>query len=205
MKSSKLAKSRKRQYRVHYEVLKERAITGKSVTRSLWSVQRARKHEKSCGVVTMERSKRAQSRKKLWRGHYGAFKARVIMNKAVAWSLWSVQSARNHEKICSAVTMKCSKSAQSRKSGGVQVTKEFSQHQCGRLENEKILELDNPFDSIYHSVIMLIRSSDDLMTHSDVSVFNFNERVIHKHVIACRFECDYYAIYFSRIIQNAGD
>jgi len=118
--------------------------------------------------------------------------------------------------------MKCSKRAQSRKNplrGRYEVfkeraitkkrwrpvTKEFSQHQRGRLENEKILEMDNPFDSIYHSVIMLIRSSDDLITHSDESVFNFDERVIHKHVIACRFECDYYAIYFSRIIQNAGD
>src|SRR5690625_6271735 len=115
--------------------------------------------------------------------------------------------------------MKCSKSAQSRKNplrGRYEVfkeraitkkrwrpvTKEFSQHQRGRLENEKILEMDNPFDSIYHSVIMLIRSSDDLITHSDVSGFNFNERVIHKHVIACSFECDYYAIFFFRIFLN---
>src|SRR5690625_7956392 len=99
----------KNPWRGHYEGFKAREITKKAVARSLWSVQRARNHEKSCGVVTMERSKRAQSRKRLWRGHYEVFKARGMMKKAVAMSLWSVQSARNHERICSAVTMKGSK------------------------------------------------------------------------------------------------
>src|SRR5690625_7537954 len=107
----------------------------------------------------MECSQGALTGRKRWRGQYGGVKGRAITKKAVAWSLWSVQSARNHEKIRGAVT------------------KEFSQHQCGRLENEKILELDNPFDSIYHSVIMLIRSSDDLMTHSEIGRASCRERV----------------------------
>src|SRR5690625_5073091 len=115
MKCSKSAQSRKNPLRGRYEVLKERAIIKKAVAWSLWSVQSARNHEKSSGGVTMKCSKSEQSRKNPLRGRYEVFKERAITKKAVAWSLWSVQSARNHEKSRGGVTMKCSKSAQSRK------------------------------------------------------------------------------------------
>src|SRR5690625_2934520 len=92
MKCSKSAQSRENPLRGRYGVFKERAIMKKAVAESLWRVQRARNQEKSRGLVTMKCSKGAQSRKKLWRGHYEVFKARAIMKKSVARSLRSFPS-----------------------------------------------------------------------------------------------------------------